>query len=637
VIRKPQPQRQQDPSYRKGRIQLKQIRQRTKSYAPTTEIEEEKLYVDPMTNFFWYGFGQGIVQGFSGATQYLSAWFHDSWDYITNQYYIVRHIKITEYKVKDSEDTTRDFAETEIQKDKGSNKKITDSTQTSVSQSNPTITNGVAQVSGETYSPYQYNAEAVDTNTGLQYLRARYYNSSIGSFITQDTYTGTLEDPLTQNLYTYTGNNPINLADPSGHGWLRNAVSKVASAARTVVRSVANVATRVVQTVSSAVRRVVNTVRRAVSAVSRTVSNAVHSVVSTVRSVSRSVSTAATSFYQNTVTPAATAFASYLESQMEAPEPVDPVTAGLESRFGGAAVTKLTESFAYVGGKFVTALSEAEHKMCTTSKRIKTNITNAAKNIDWSKVAKTSLDVVQGGLDIVGLIPGVGEVADGVNAAIYLARGDTVNAALSAAACIPFAGWAATGGKVANKTIKAIDAANDIAKAVDTASDVVKAVDTAKDVAKLADNIGDSAKASQKLGYDLQFFAKNSDDVVESASKATKGQGFSSKGYNPQPGERTFDGYVKKNVNSEAELSLKTDSAGFNNNSKGVGGEFKRFGTESHGGVSPHVHQPVRNVNIKTGEVYGGTFNPSTKTGGVTSPGAKDIKQLYQHLNNGKY
>jgi RHS repeat-associated protein len=379
---------------------------------------------------------------------------------------------------------------------------------------------GVAQVSGETYSPYQYNAEAVDTNTGLQYLRARYYNSNTGSFITQDTYTGTLEDPLTQNLYTYTGNNPINLADPSGHGWLRNAVSKVAGAARTVVRSVVNVATRVVHTVSRAVRSVVNTVSRAVRVVSRTVSNAVHSVVSTVRSVSSRVSTAATSFYQNTVTPAATAFASYLESQMEAPEPVDPVTAGLESRFGGAAVTKLTESFAYVGGKFVTALSEAEHKMCTTSKRIQTNITNAAKNIDWSKVAKTSLDVVQGGLDIVGLIPGVGEVADGVNAAIYLARGDTVNAALSAAACIPFAGWAATGGKVANKTIKAIDAANDIAKAVDTASDVVKAVDTAKDAAKLADNIGDSAKASRKLGYDLQFFAKNSDDVAKGAGKS---------------------------------------------------------------------------------------------------------------------
>ena len=33
------------------------------------------------------------------------------------------------------------------------------------------------------------------------------------------------------------------------------------------------------------------------------------------------------------------------------------------------------------------------------------------------------------GLDIVGLIPVVGEVADGANAMIYLAEGDKVNAA----------------------------------------------------------------------------------------------------------------------------------------------------------------------------------------------------------------
>ncbi|PXV83814.1 RHS repeat-associated protein, partial [Lachnotalea glycerini] len=54
----------------------------------------------------------------------------------------------------------------------------------------------MAQVSGETDSPYGYNAEAVDTNTGLQYLRARYYNSSIGGFLIQNTDTGCLEDPL---------------------------------------------------------------------------------------------------------------------------------------------------------------------------------------------------------------------------------------------------------------------------------------------------------------------------------------------------------------------------------------------------------------------------------------------------------
>jgi predicted GIY-YIG superfamily endonuclease len=59
---------------------------------------------------------------------------------------------------------------------------------------------------------------------------------------------------------------------------------------------------------------------------------------------------------------------------------------------------------------------------------------------------------VQTGLDIVGLIPGIGEVADGVNSLIYLSRGDYVSAGLSAAAMIPFVGWGATGAKLGKKT-----------------------------------------------------------------------------------------------------------------------------------------------------------------------------------------
>lgn len=66
----------------------------------------------------------------------------------------------------------------------------------------------------------------------------------------------------------------------------------------------------------------------------------------------------------------------------------------------------------------------------------------------WSRWGS---DVVHTGLDIVGLIPGVGEVADGANALIYLAEGDKVNAAISAAAMIPGAGMAATGAKYGKK------------------------------------------------------------------------------------------------------------------------------------------------------------------------------------------
>ena len=119
---------------------------------------------------------------------------------------------------------------------------------------------------------------------------------------------------------------------------------------------------------------------------------------------------------------------------------------------------------------------------------------------------------------------------------------------------------------------------------------------------------------------------------TSSVAKPNQGQGFSSKGYNPQPGERTFEGYVKQI--SDPEISLYTKSSGFNNNPKGTGGQFKRFGANEHYRLAPHVHQPVRNVT-PNGMIFG-------KTGkdvgiDVFSPNKKDIKQLYEYLNNGKY
>ncbi|MEL6864455.1 MAG: polymorphic toxin-type HINT domain-containing protein, partial [Bacteroidota bacterium] len=82
------------------------------------------------------------------------------------------------------------------------------------------------------------------------------------------------------------------------------------------------------------------------------------------------------------------------------------------------------------------------------------------KKSRWSK----ALDWVQTGLDVVGLVPGLGEVADGVNALIYLGRGDYTNAALSAAAMVPLAGTAATATKYLNKTGLLDDAASALYK-----------------------------------------------------------------------------------------------------------------------------------------------------------------------------
>ena len=63
-----------------------------------------------------------------------------------------------------------------------------------------------------TYAGYQYDSE-----TGLYYLNARYYDSKIARFLSEDTYTGDPNDPLSLNLYTYCLNNPIMYTDPTGY------------------------------------------------------------------------------------------------------------------------------------------------------------------------------------------------------------------------------------------------------------------------------------------------------------------------------------------------------------------------------------------------------------------------------------
>ncbi len=63
---------------------------------------------------------------------------------------------------------------------------------------------------------FKFTGEQVDGSTGLQYLRARYYDPAIGRFISSDPLSGALFKPGMQHKYAYGLNNPIVATDPLG-------------------------------------------------------------------------------------------------------------------------------------------------------------------------------------------------------------------------------------------------------------------------------------------------------------------------------------------------------------------------------------------------------------------------------------
>ena len=108
--------------------------------------------------------------------------------------------------------------------------------------------------------------------------------------------------------------------------------------------------------------------------------------------------------------------------------------------------------------------------------KLKDKATSAVSAIGDAVSDMSVMDMVHLGLDVAGMIPVIGEVADGANALLYLAEGDYANAALSAAAMIPIAGMAATGAKLG---MKAGGVAAKATKAAIKAADATRAVASA--------------------------------------------------------------------------------------------------------------------------------------------------------------
>ncbi|HFI0817476.1 TPA: RHS repeat-associated core domain-containing protein, partial [Streptococcus suis] len=290
----------------------------------------------------------------------------------------------------------------------------------SVASSSYNLYGSTKESTDTTGNPFAYNGEARDI-TGLDYLRARYYDSEAGTFLTEDSYQGELTDPLSQNRYTYVHNNPVNYTDPSGHFWksIKKAASKawngVKKAASNAWNTVKRVATNTWNTVKSAVSHAVNwvgtKVSQAVNWVGTQVNHAKNWAVQQWNNYHSAPSYQASSGsygggYNSPSSSHAYAQQQQAQARAQAEQRRQQHIRNEYSQSTGIKTTPKTREAKSLFRNWGKALKEMYTHVCKTAKRVKKQVANYVKKIDWKKVAVTAgaigvgiaLTVATGGL-----------------------------------------------------------------------------------------------------------------------------------------------------------------------------------------------------------------------------------------------
>ena len=268
------------------------------------------------------------------------------------------------------------------------------------------LTSGTA--AGVNY--YGYNGESTNVKTGLQYLRARYYNAENGTFTTEDSDLGTTENPLTRNRYDYTTNNPLNYSDPTGHSlWsrIKSTAKKAAKAVKSVGKKIVNTAKKVVKTVVNTAKKAAKTIVNTVKGVAKTAKNAAKHAKQTYQSVKNRVTSSST--YQK-ITSRGSQF-------------IRSVSNGVQK------IGKTYTSFkSYVSERTAEIRSEVVRHMCTTTNRI----TDKLGKVDWNAVKKVAIGITA--VTVSGLVvAATGGLAAGAVLAALPAMGGLGTAMVSGA------------------------------------------------------------------------------------------------------------------------------------------------------------------------------------------------------------
>ena len=278
---------------------------------------------------------------------------------------------------------------------------------------------------------YGYNAELTSPEGGLQYLRARWYDPSMGAFGSRDSLLGDAADPATLNRYAYAEGNPVASCDPTGH---ESRVKYGGANAKRIRRLASNPRRGVGASTGTWMSR--NYTQRALSSkkpgllTTRRVSNPVLASGGKRRAA-----------VQSSAKSVVSTGAGKMQTWVGAQTTGRSLTSRLAATRGG------TRAAAKRSALYGQARRDRDRQMelfCTTAEYF-----GAPGKKNFDSDPHTTLDVM--GMASGQLEP-VGIAADLLNAVLYAIEGDWGNAATSGVAVVPVLSLGVAGGRLAVRT-----------------------------------------------------------------------------------------------------------------------------------------------------------------------------------------
>ena len=99
----------------------------------------------------------------------------------------------------------------------GSTMALVDSAGTVVNTYDYDVFGAVRTSTGSQANEFKFTGEQADSSTGMEYLRARYYDMETGRFLSRDPLT--MSPSFTGAAYAYVDSNPVIGTDPTGLAW----------------------------------------------------------------------------------------------------------------------------------------------------------------------------------------------------------------------------------------------------------------------------------------------------------------------------------------------------------------------------------------------------------------------------------